>query len=274
VATARSFELRALAQRVADRLPAAAAEIVLTGSASRGVADELSDIEMLVAAEELPPLDTCVEWAGAAGLADVQTWSPPDAPIWWLGGVVDGVQVELIWWRRAFVEERVARTLAAEIVEHQRLRTAEALVNGVALRGDALAQWQERLRVYPDALADAVIADAADVWNELPATQLTLLRPGDGLALSERLVEDAQTVLRIVFAVNRVWEPGWKRLASRVEPLALKPDRLAERIDAALATNDLRAMKELVRDTLAFAPDTPTVVRARAQVDALLVELG
>ena len=46
--TPRSDELRALAQRVADALPAETAEeVVLTGSVSRGVADELSDIETI-----------------------------------------------------------------------------------------------------------------------------------------------------------------------------------------------------------------------------------
>jgi hypothetical protein len=33
-------------------------------------------------------------------------------------------------------------------------------------------------------------------------------------------------------------------------------------------------MKEVVRDALALAPDTPVVARARARIDALLVELG
>ncbi len=48
MATARSEELRALAQRVADAFPPDAIEVVLTGSVSRGVANEVSDVEMLV----------------------------------------------------------------------------------------------------------------------------------------------------------------------------------------------------------------------------------
>src|SRR5436189_111474 len=47
-ATARSAQLRASAQRVADALPASVEEVVVTGSVSRGVAGEGSDIEMLV----------------------------------------------------------------------------------------------------------------------------------------------------------------------------------------------------------------------------------
>ena len=67
-----------------------------------------------------------------------------------------------------------------------------------------------------------------------------------------------------------MWEPGWKRLAKALEPLAITPDRLAERIDDALRSCDLRAMRELVRDTLVLAPDLPAVVRARSEVTAFL----
>jgi hypothetical protein len=41
--SARSLELRSVAQHVADALPATVEEVVLTGSVSRGVADAVSD---------------------------------------------------------------------------------------------------------------------------------------------------------------------------------------------------------------------------------------
>lgn len=49
MATERSQQLQDLAQHVADALPLkVAGEVMLTGSVSRGVADEISDIEMLL----------------------------------------------------------------------------------------------------------------------------------------------------------------------------------------------------------------------------------
>ena len=56
----------------------------------------------------------------------------------------------------------------------------------------------------------------------------------------EWLVDSGQRVLTIVFALNRVHQPTAKRLAARVAPLALKPDRLAQRIEEALAEPDPR----------------------------------
>ena len=46
---------------------------------------------------------------------------------------------------------------------------------------------------------------------------LTIARPGDRLALVERLLDDASRVLQIVYAVNRAWQPTHKRLAERIE---------------------------------------------------------
>ena len=254
----RSDELRAVAERVVALLPPSVTDVVLTGSTSRGVADELSDVELLVIAPELPD---------AVPLDDVDTWSPPGLPIRWFGGRFEGEFVELIWWPPSYVEERVARIAAGEIVDHARLRTADALVNGICLRGAGLARWVARLAVYPDGLADKIIADAAATWSEPARAERALQRPGDALMLAWRYVDGSESLLRMIFALNREWEPGWKRLAARLERLALKPDRLAERIDAVGRTLDLAALRQLAAETLALAPDLPAVLRARRMLE-------
>lgn len=74
-------------------------------------------------------------------------------------------------------------------------------------------------------------------------------------------------MLAIVFALNRVHQPTTKRLAARVEPLSVKPDRVAERIDGALAEPDprtaLRLLTELQLEMVQLAPSGPNVDRAR-----------
>jgi len=71
----------------------------------------------------------------------------------------------------------------------------------------------------------------------------------------------------MLYAINRVWQPTTKRVALRAEALAVKPDRLAERIEEALTEPDpLRAlivMTQLQADTVALAPPGPNVDRAR-----------
>jgi hypothetical protein len=263
--TARSDDLRTLAQRVADALPVdIAEEVVLTGSVSRGVADELSDIEMLVVTHEPLELEQCFDFARGAGLRGLDTWGAQDTPARRVSGHREGVPLELIWWPRDYAQARVDALYAGEAPS-----TADALVHGVPLRtAGLLAAWQERLSEYPPEVAAARTEEAALRWGGFaPAGLLTLLRPGDRLALTEWLVDAATRVLAIVFALNRAWQPTTKRLAARVAPLAVKPDRLAERIDEALTEPDPRrallVMTELQRETVLLAPRGPNVDRAR-----------
>jgi predicted nucleotidyltransferase len=265
MATARNAELRTLAQRVADALPAdLAEEVVLTGSVSRAVADEVSDIEMLVVTREPLELQDCFGLARAAGLDELGTWGAQGGPTRRVSGCRERVPVELIWWPRDYAEAQIDALLAGAM--HS---TADALAHGIALRTSGrLAAWQERLRAYPPELAVAQIEEAALPWGGFtPAGLLTLIRPGERLALIEWVLDGALRVLVIVFALNRVWQPTTKRLAERVAPLRIKPDRLAERIDEALTESDprraLRVMTELQLDTVLLAPDGPNVDRAR-----------
>jgi hypothetical protein len=250
----RSEALRAVAARVAERLPGHVTDIVLTGSSSRGSADDMSDIDVLVISETRPE---------ELPLYDLQTWSPGVEGAHWFGGLFEGEYVELVWWTPAYLEERVAGLAAGKFVDHQRLKTAEAILNGIPLRGDRHAEWCARLGRYPEGLAAAIVDDAADTWIEPVRSQNALFRPGDSLMLAERLVDDAHRILQVVYALNEEWEPGWKRLPARLEHLAVKPDRLAERIDAALRSFDLQAMRALAAEALALAPETEKTRRAR-----------
>jgi hypothetical protein len=262
--TSRSVGLRAIAQAIADALPANVEEVVLTGSVSRGVADDVSDIEMLIVTKGDLGLEECFTLAAACGLTGLGTWGRQDVAAKRVSGYRDGIPIELIWWSHAHAADAIDAIFAGE-----QSGTADALAHGVALRtAGLLALWQERLRHYPDALASAWIEDAALTWGGFaPAGLLTLVRPGERLALLERMVDDASRVVRIVFALNRVWPPTNKRLAARVATLTRKPERIAERIEEALTEPDPRRavliLTELQLETVELAPDGPNIIRAR-----------
>src|SRR5438132_5304538 len=99
-ATARSVELRSIAQGITDALPPTVEEVVLTGSVSRGVADDVSDIEMLIVARDELELTDCFSLAAAAGLTDLGTWGQQDVPTKRVSGYRDSAPIELIWWSR------------------------------------------------------------------------------------------------------------------------------------------------------------------------------
>ena len=260
--TEQSRRLAEIARRVADAVPEdAAVEIVLTGSVSRGVADDVSDIEMLLVTPDQLSLEECFSLSSAAGLERLGTWGVQGTPSSRVSGDVDGVPLELIWWPRAFAEEQVDALFDVEPSG-----TGDALAHGIALRTCGLLErWQARLDNYPDELALERIDNAALTWGGFAAAGLlTIARSTERVSRLEYMIGDVQRVLKIVYALNRVWPPSTKRLAERLEPLTIKPDRLAERIERALTTCDLLQMTELQLDTALLAPDTPNIVRARA----------
>jgi hypothetical protein len=260
-----SRQLQTVAQRVADALPLEVAEeVVLTGSVSRGVADEVSDIEMLIVTPEPLELAACFEHARAAGLVDLDTWGDQSTPTKRVSGYLDGVPLELIWWSREYAESSIDALFDIDVSS-----AADAIAHGVALRtSGSLSRWQARLDDYPEELARSRIEDAALTWGGFtPAGLLTIARPGELLSRTERMLDDATRVLRIVYALNRVWQPTHKRLAARLASLEVKPARLAERIEEAFSEPDPRrallVMTELQLETALLAPDGPNVNRAR-----------
>jgi predicted nucleotidyltransferase len=277
VPSARSDELRQLAQRLVDSLPTdVVEEVVLTGSVSRGVADDVSDVEMLVVTPEPVSLEEALAHARAAGLTGLDSWGARREPERKVSGYFEDVPFELIWWPREFAEARVEALVGGEASS-----SADALVHGISLRSAGLLSvWQQRLREVPEEMAAARIEDAALPWGGFtPAGLLTIIRPTERLSLTEWTLDGAVRVLAIVYALNCTWQPTTKRLAARVEELALKPDRLAERIEYALTEQDLRrallAMTELQLDTVRLAPSGPNIDRARtwlAEGAALLRE--
>src|SRR6185312_111301 len=108
-----------------------------------------------------------------------------------------------IWWSRELAEELFSVG-----------GSAEALANGVPLRGGGLlASWQERLAVT-DELAAERIEKAAERWGGFtPAGLLTLVREDSALARMEWIVDAATRVLQVVYALNRRQAPTGKRLA-------------------------------------------------------------
>lgn len=175
--TARTVEVRSVAQAITDALPTAVFEVVLTGSVSRGVADGISDIEMLLVSEEDLGLSDCFSLAESCGLTNLGTWGQQGGSTKRVSGYCQGEPIALIWWSRPHAEAAIDA-----IFTDAPSGTAEAIANGVALRSTGLlAQWQDRLRNYPDELADARIEDAALKWGGFHAAGLlTLVRRENG----------------------------------------------------------------------------------------------
>lgn len=266
--------LRVLAERIAERLPPELGEeVAVTGSASRGVADEWSDLELMLCVRELPSLEACAAWADALG-AETHGIDPWEDRIYF-DGSLEGAALEFVWQTLDATERRLSALLDGA-VDTGALHTAEALANAVVLRGTGfLVGWQRRLGSYPDGLRAALIHDALEPWE--PPRKLGSVRRHDRIAVVAELLRDARSILRVVFAVNGLWEPEWKWLRLRTAELPAVPARLVDRLEQALVEPDaaaaLRAMSELALETLSLVPEHLETGRAERSLRQAVASL-
>lgn len=270
--------LLAVARRLAAACPPALGrEVAVTGSVGAGLADEHSDLELVFLVGQLPAVDDVREWLTGLDARDLLVGD--DGSGIWAWCQLDGVEVEPYWATVDETEREISAIAAGEVVDHRRLALAYVLTHCIVLRSEgALARWQDCLRDYPGGLQRRLIADALG-GLDIPSPRLGALVRGDRLEVESRLVHDAQRVMRIVFALNRRWEPPrWKWLRHHAASLDDAPSALADRIVAALIDPDAvaaaRAMLELLRDTLALVPDDFEVGAARRGTDRRLAAVS
>jgi len=248
---------RAIARRVVDRL-AAETDLrasLLAGSAAQGTSDEHSDIDLLNYYEALPEpaaFDAVLSGMGADRVGDI---GAPGPESFVAGYQLDGVEVQTGGQLIAFLDRRLDRVAAGD-VDWITAKVAQGLLEGVPLYGeDLIRRWQERAR-YPEALRKREV-DANlgffPIWkldDHLQARDAELFR-------RQMLLDGAFRVLAVLSAVNRLYFTTFqfKRAGAHVERMALKPERLEERLDriANGAPSDAsEELRTLVEDTKAI----------------------
>ncbi len=271
-ATETSRDRLRLAGELADGCPAElGTEIAVTGSVSRGVADQDSDVELNFWTPMLPSRDTVVRFLKAKGATDIRfepqkegdegCWSSfRYRSTWFEGG----------WETFGQLERNLDGVLAGKRTRPGEMMIAETVSRAVVIRSDGrLDEWQEQLRHYPDGLQERLIDEACWGWTypQWVDVPWALLRRDQRMALAKTLYDDLQRVLRIVFALNRSWEPNWKWLAEDTAGFNLMPGRLVERIDAVVmqpaTPGAIAGCHRLGLDALEPAAPTETVLAAR-----------
>jgi len=268
-ASAASRQRLELARNITSLCPTSfAREIAVTGSTSRGVANSRSDLELnlwsdLSPSDRLPAwLDLNLRWLKEAGQA--KNFYVDQTPIadgsFWATCRIRGIWVEIGWQQLDIQASWVDRLLSGNIVAHSLLTMADALIHAVPVRTTgALAKWKAALSEYPPALQERLIRDAIDSWTFPLHIEMSWKASGEHrLKYFEHLLADIHGVLRLVFAVNRIWEPDWKRLRRRVSSAMIKPTRMVSRITGILHELDpFEARAEcykLILETLALVP--------------------
>lgn len=270
----------ALAQRLAAQCPLELAQtIIIIGSVSRGYSDHFSDLELSFFSDNPQPVSVYEEWLRAiGGLVE------PEEMAYHGGSLTkswhDGVFVEGSWRPYTALDERLERVMRAATLDHWNLTEAWHIHDAIILRDEGrLAAWQERLANYPPALAERLFEAATEAWRDLHWWPVSLVNVwpvaerGLRMELAGRLEWIINDGLRVLFALNRRWEPDYKWLEPEGRKLTRAPDHLAARVNAIFSQAQPRAAVslclDLIDDILAIAADEFDVALVRERLSEI-----
>jgi predicted nucleotidyltransferase len=239
---------RAIARRAAERYIAnpAVAAVLLAGSVARGLADDLSDIELDVYWRR-PPVDH-ERVAAVEGAGWERVYAEVDEHEWADGYRIDGVKIDASGFLTSTIDAYLTAALERGDTEPELQVRITAILHGEVLYGEPVIEaWRTRCAAYPTVLALAMVARGLSLR---PRERLEMLAARDDVLLLHRdLVHNLQGLLDALFGLNRVFAPHpfHKWLDWEATLLAAKPADLAPRIRRLLVAAPHEAVDEIGR---------------------------
>ncbi len=243
--------------------------IALGGSYAKWIGDDQSDVDLYIFADMVLPgaqrSQLIVEHLGPQ--TGVVSWGR-DAPFeqggtdfWYRGRKVE------VWLRHSGqIGEMIAACCRGEIRRDWVRWTVQGFFNYVVLSDvyvmqvvddpqGLLAGWKAAVETYPAPLREAILArfwPEARFWPQNFHYRTAIAR-ADVIYTTGIVQQTLQALIQVLFALNRVYFPGEKKLAQTLDHLPLKPAALAERVQVLLypgrpvSVDDLEAQRlELV----------------------------
>lgn len=275
-ASATSRQLFALARALVQRcLRRLYDEVTVSGSVSRGVSDQYSDIELNFWTEQYQPIEVYQRWVEsldgtiAAG-RPARHWQDGTCQLEYH---IDGVKYDMIWQRWRDLEASLEPLRQMKLPSDPTLPWM--LFHAVSL-GDAprFSTYQARVASYPEPLRLALIDQHLHIWRRMmhvpqiffAEAQIHRRQLHD---LRRRQLMSLDSIFTLLFAYNRLWQPDFRWIKEESERMAHKPPHLVDRINVILTTTTMpdatQTMRDLMRDTL-------LILSAEFDVEDLIVQ--
>ncbi|MEG1254855.1 DUF4037 domain-containing protein [Clostridium sp.] len=237
-------------------------EIIIVGSVSRNLADEDSDIEIEFLVDNLISEENMVNWIKHIGGTDIHPYGVPigDGSVWIIFKYKD-YWIEAGWQTISSMKNNINSIIEGKVITHDKLILVSVLKDVIFIRDNGiLSDLQGQLNLYPEELQKDIIANTIEPWTMGLAIEVRkmLAKREDKMPFLQRMIPDIQKILRILYAINRQWEPDWKWTKHIISNLEIKPQNLEERIDSIICIKDtkenLKNCFELIKDTLLLIP--------------------
>ncbi len=198
--------------------------------------------------ETIPPLDERARWLIWAGASDIRVEDAPRPDnSYWIKFRLDDLPVEVGWQTFDALHAQIDTLQSGATLDRKTLTFGDVIASAIPLRGNQVKQWQVILSGYSDAVQRGIVQLALDQWAQPQRwrTARRLARHGERIAVMEQLVADLDTALRLLYAVNRRWEPSRKWTLTVAREFA--PADLITRIDEVLELSIAGAAGRVLR---------------------------
>ncbi|HSG98484.1 MAG TPA: hypothetical protein VLB27_00445 [candidate division Zixibacteria bacterium] len=242
--------VRALAERLAAEYQqhARCRGVLHVGSGAEGRCDYFSDLDMSVYYDELPGEEELTASRVTLGGSE-RKWTLGTRADGWFAEAfeIDGIECQVGHTLISGFEETLDEVLVRHNPDTPLHKALDGLMKGRILFGAELIEgWQERARNYPADLGEALIRHNMNIFGIWYVYESVKER--DAVVwTTHMLVEGAQKILGILAGLNHKYYTTFqmKRMGDFVAALAIKPERLAERIDRLFDLPRAQAVDEL-----------------------------
>jgi predicted nucleotidyltransferase len=207
--------------------------IMLGGSRAKGNHDRHSDVDVYVYCDQEIPLEvrkrmlnpyfSYVEYAN-------EFWEQEDD-----GVMLDGVEIEIIYRPHCFIKEQYEKTFVRQEVSfgYSTCMIYNLLRSQILVDKQSDIEWFRNIaQVYPDELRKKIILNNAHlIYDRMPSLSFQLIKAikrDDTISIQHRTSELLAIVFDLLFAANRMYHPGEKRLTESLERMGLIPDHFKE----------------------------------------------
>lgn len=231
---------------------------MVTGSVVENLCDEYSDIDMSIYYEILPT-EAELQLARQQNLGSERLWKFGDVSE---GGLVEaylvnGVECQFGHVTIAQMEKDLTTVLEQHKVKSPIMKVMSGTLICVPLYGESLIKlWQDRLRHFPDDLAQAMV-EAYLQFFPIWKVQKHLAERDATLFYYQVLVEAIQNLLGVLSGLNRLYYSTFqfKRMGRFIEQMAVAPPNLTSRIERLFHTDPEVAANQiegLVQEVIAL----------------------
>lgn len=229
--------------------------IALAGSRAYGGADGDSDIDIYMLVDEVKPHDEIVDIIKSIADKDsgVSVCASFDfAPY---GGGIDftfqGVPVEVTVKYYSMIKKRLDDCLDGKFEIIPQTWTSNGYYSYISASeidfiepirdpNGFIAEYKKKLRVYPEKLRDSIIScfmGRAYTWIDNFHYESAIKR-GDFMFTSACVLHTVQDLIQVIFAVNRVYYKGDKRLDAAIRKLPYCPKEFSDNLLFLMTSSD------------------------------------